>query len=101
MITTHCVFLFQPLELASPKERAEMLRKRAETMAFFRDMENNIKNRALNEANNRMSQRLLQQRQQSQSYSRGSSEFSRPASVQRYYRTISSMDGKIIFKVSS
>ena len=32
----------QPLELAAPEEREEMLRKRAETASFFKEMEANI-----------------------------------------------------------
>ena len=44
---THSSVFWQPLELATPEERREMINKKNETLNFFREMERNIKLRIL------------------------------------------------------
>jgi len=100
------------LELASPEEQADMIRKRNDTLAFFKDMENNIKYRVVNGISRNEQQQgqmkpvaVVVQRVQAAPVPptrvrQISSEYSRPTSTAMYgVRTISSIDDTALYKL--
>lgn len=96
---------YQPLELASPEERTEIIRKRNDTLAFFKDMEMNIKFRVLygknrNETESKPIQRIQAAPIPPTRVRQISSEYSRPSTMPLYgVRTISSIDDTALYKL--